>query len=81
MTRPESDAQFDWLLVAFLGWEAGQVTGAPSAEEMAGRMTAAVRVGTRRRRMPDRTVVELTSDMMLVRLPPRKCGGAVRGCT
>jgi dipeptidyl aminopeptidase/acylaminoacyl peptidase len=57
MTRPNSDGRFDSQLRTFLAWQAGQVAGAPTAEEMASRVAASLGTGAGRGRVSARTVL------------------------
>jgi Tol biopolymer transport system component len=66
MTRPKSDGQFDSQLRTFLAWQAGQVAGTPSADEMAGRVAASLRAGARRRRVSPRTLLWVAAVVVLL---------------
>jgi hypothetical protein len=66
MTRPKSDGKLDSQLRTLLAWQADQVGGAPSAEEMASRVAASLRTGARRRRASTRTVVWVAAVVALV---------------
>jgi Tol biopolymer transport system component len=66
MTRPKSDGQFDSQLRTFLAWQAGQLAGAPSAEEMASRVAASLSSGARRRRVSARTLLLAAAVVVLL---------------
>jgi Tol biopolymer transport system component len=66
MTRATSDGQFDSQLRTFLAWQAGQIAGAPSAEEMASRVAASLHSGAGRRRVSARTVLWAAAVVVLL---------------
>ena len=66
MTRAKSEGQFDSQLRTFLAWQAGQIAGAPSAEEMASRVAASLHTGARRRRVSARTVLWVAAVVVLL---------------
>jgi WD40-like Beta Propeller Repeat len=66
MTRPKSDGQFESQLRTFLAWQADQVAGAPTAEEMASRVAARLRTGAQRRRLSARTVLLAAAVVLLL---------------
>ncbi len=66
MTRPNSDGQFDSQLTTFLAWQAGQVAGAPSSDEMASRVAAGLRADARRRRESVRHVLWVAAVVALL---------------
>ena len=68
MTRPKSDGQLDSQLRTLLAWQAGQVAGAPSAEEMTRRVAVGLRAGARRRRVSARTLVWVAAVLVLLAL-------------
>jgi Tol biopolymer transport system component len=66
MTGPKSDEQFDAQLRTFLALQAGQVAGAPSAEEMASRVAASLHTGAQRRRVSARTMLWAAAVVVLL---------------
>lgn len=66
MTRLKSEERFDSQLRTFLAWQAGQIAAAPGPDEMASRVSAGLRSGARRGRVPARTVAWVAAVVVLL---------------
>jgi hypothetical protein len=66
MTRPKSDELFDSKLRAFLAWQASQVAGAPSADEMSSRVAIGLGTEARQRRPSARTLLWVAAVVLLL---------------